>query len=126
MIVAVAHTVNSTTNNDTMYVERATNATFTRINCGLCLDDLKHFAMNTFNSLRARHDWEKSFESLEVGVRLDIAITPNIPRSFFVNEITRWYEAAFFSDDIMAEPKYTPCEEFAKAFTAYLSKLSVT
>lgn len=125
VIVAIAHTVNSTTDSDTMHVERATNATFTSIGSGLCLEDLKLFAIKIFNGLRARDDWKKTFESLEVGVRLDVAISPNLPRSFFVNEITRWYEAAFFSDDIMAEPKYTLCEEFAKAFTRYLSKLSV-
>ena len=125
MIVAIAHTVNSTTDDDTMHVEQVTNATFTRIGSGLCLEDLKHIAMRTFNGLRARDDWKQTFESLEVGVRLDVAISPNLPRSFFVNEITRWYSAAFFSDDIMAEPKYTLCEEFAKAFTTYLSKLSV-
>ncbi|KAL5344577.1 hypothetical protein ACLOAV_010561 [Pseudogymnoascus australis] len=125
MIVAIAHTVNSTADDDTMHVEQATNTTFTRIGSGLCLEDLKDFAMKTFNGLRARDDWKQTFESLEVGVRLDVAISPNLPRSFFVNEITRWYEAAFFSDDIMAEPKYTLCEEFAKAFTTYLSKLSV-
>ncbi|OBT48444.1 hypothetical protein VE00_01401 [Pseudogymnoascus sp. WSF 3629] len=124
-IVAIAQTVNSTTDNDAMHVEQATDATFTRIDSGLCLEDLKHFAMKTFNGLRGRDDWKETFESLEVGVRLDVAISPNLPRSFFVNEITRWYSAAFFSDDIMAEPKYTLCEEFAKAFTTYLSKLSV-
>ncbi|KFY41494.1 hypothetical protein V494_02958 [Pseudogymnoascus sp. VKM F-4513 (FW-928)] len=125
MIVAIAHTLNSTRDSDTMHVEQATDATFTRIGSRLRLEGLKQFAIKTFNDLRARDDWKETFESLEVGVRLDVAISPNLAESFFVNEITRWYEAAFFSDDIAAEPKYTLCEEFAKAFTAYLSKLSV-
>ncbi|KFY31515.1 hypothetical protein V493_01044 [Pseudogymnoascus sp. VKM F-4281 (FW-2241)] len=125
MIVAIAHTLNSTRDSDTMHVEQATDATFTKIGSRLRLEGLKQFAMKTFNGLRARDDWKEAFESLEVGVRLDVAISPNLPESFFVNEITRWYEAAFFSDDIAAEPKYTLCEEFARAFTAYLSKLSV-
>ncbi|PVH70704.1 hypothetical protein DL98DRAFT_597605 [Cadophora sp. DSE1049] len=101
--------------------ESATEATLEKIDCGLSLSGLRSFSTTVVDDLL--DDWEESFESLKVGVRLDVAISPFSPRSFFVNEVTRWYTAAFFSD-ILAEPKYTLCEEFAKAFTMYLSKIS--
>jgi hypothetical protein len=38
----------------------------------------------------------KGFDSLKVGVRLDIGVAPN-GEDLFVNEITRWYQADHFS-----------------------------
>jgi hypothetical protein len=121
-VVAIAHTTNSTTDEDAMHEELATEATFEKINCGLSFSGLRNFSTTAVDDLL--DDCEETFESLKVAVRLDVAISPYSPRSFFVNEVSRWYEAAFFSD-ILAEPKYTLCEEFAKAFTRYLSKISV-
>ncbi|KAH7418697.1 hypothetical protein BKA64DRAFT_655007 [Cadophora sp. MPI-SDFR-AT-0126] len=119
-VVSIAHTVDSTTDAETMHGELATEATFEKIDCGLSLAGLRSFSTTVINDLL--DDYEETFQSLKVGGRLDVAISPYSPRSFFVNEVTRWYEAAFFSD-ILAEPKYTLCEEFAKAFVMYLSKI---
>jgi len=38
--------------------------------------DIEISALNIYDSLRARHDWKEYFESLEVGVRLDLAVAP--------------------------------------------------
>ena len=64
------------------------------------------------------------FESLEVGVRLDIGLSPGRTGSapqFFVNEITRWYEASFFSTDICAKPHDQLCTKFAASFSSWIN-----
>ena len=53
----------------------------------LRLADLELFTLYIFDAFRNREDATEKFESLDVGVRLDIAISPR--RTFFVNEITR-------------------------------------
>ena len=46
------------------------------------------------SAARNSHDWQTDFDSVEVGVRLDIGVSND--KRFFVNEITRWYGADFF------------------------------
>jgi len=83
---------------------------------------LVDFSLFVFESLRARTDSMVFFESLEVGVRLDIGVADNYwgEPSFFVNEITRWYGAHYFSNNICPEPKTQICTAFARAFSAFL------
>ena len=60
--------------------------------------ELCAFALHTYSSLRQRHDGHECYESLEIGVRLDIGVSELSPKGrFFVNEITRWHAADFFS-----------------------------
>ncbi|EMD86572.1 hypothetical protein COCHEDRAFT_1146324, partial [Bipolaris maydis C5] len=83
---------------------------------------LVEFALFVFEALRARPDSMLVFESLEVGVRLDIGLAYiDTVNKFFVNEITRWYGAHYFSHHICGEPKTQICKEFASAFSAFLN-----
>ncbi|KAH7562994.1 hypothetical protein J3E72DRAFT_389826 [Bipolaris maydis] len=83
---------------------------------------LVEFALFVFEALRARPDSMLIFESLEVGVRLDIGLAYiDTVNKFFVNEITRWYGAHYFSHHILGEPKTQICKEFASAFSAFLN-----
>lgn len=63
---------------------------------------LEQFALHVFDALRNREDATTSFESLDVGVRLDIAISPL--GTLFVNEITRNWDADFFSERTLGYP----------------------
>jgi hypothetical protein len=63
------------------------------------LKELEDFALFIFDALRNRPDWSSNYESLEIGVRLDIGISPASGCCrYFVNEITRIYEADFFAE----------------------------
>jgi hypothetical protein len=73
----------------------------------LNLDLLREYAVGMYRRIRSRH-----------GVRLDICVSPN-REGFFVNEITRWWVADFFSDDILANPKHRVCDAFASATKNY-------
>jgi hypothetical protein len=64
------------------------------------------------------YDWE-DFESLEAGVRLDVAISND--GRFFVNEITRWYAADFFSLSTLGPPHTQLCSSYATALHEYFS-----
>ena len=59
------------------------------------------------------------FESLEVGVRLDIGVSGKKGRCFFVNEITRFYAADFFSQHTLGAPQQEVCMGFAEALDGY-------
>ncbi|PZD26496.1 ARO8, Transcriptional regulator, partial [Pyrenophora tritici-repentis] len=85
--------------------------------------DLVRFALFIFKRLRARPDSMIFFESLEVGVRLDIGVadTGTAKKAFFVNEIIRWYGAHYFSYHICAEPKTQICKAFAGAFAMVIN-----
>jgi hypothetical protein len=84
----------------------------------LSMDLLREYAVRTYRRIRERDGWREAFESLEIGVRLDICVSPN-REGFFVNEITRWWMADFFSDDILANPKHRVCDAFATAAKNY-------
>ena len=79
----------------------------------LRLDALKSFALGIFDALRDREDGREKFESLDVGVRLDIAISPL--GAFFVNEVTRLWDADFFSDRTLGCPCLEVVFSVAKA-----------
>ncbi|KAH7070881.1 hypothetical protein FB567DRAFT_633815 [Paraphoma chrysanthemicola] len=83
---------------------------------------LEAFSLHVFERLRARSDALLGFESLEVGVRLDIGVAQRAPNEHvaFVNEVTRWYGAHYFSNNILAEPKTQICKAFAQAFSSYV------
>lgn len=64
------------------------------------------------------------YESLEVGVRLDIGVADGRQgrggKAFFVNEITRWYNGHYFFITTLAEPKTQICNAFAKSFKRFV------
>ena len=74
---------------------------------------LDHFALHTFDALRNREDATANFESLDVGIRLDIAISPL--GTLFVNEITRIWDADFFSERTLGYPCLQIAFSVAKA-----------
>ena len=74
---------------------------------------LEQFALHIFDALRNREDAMAKFESLDVGVRLDIAISPL--GSFFVNEITRIWDADYFSERTLGYPCLEIAFRVAKA-----------
>lgn len=79
------------------------------------LNDLKNFALYIFNALRNRSDWSTKYESLEIGVRLDIGVSAaSDERCYFVNEITRIYEADFFAE-WLAQPGTHICKAVSNA-----------
>ena len=86
--------------------------------------DLTRFALYVYVHLRGRKDWKEKFESLEVGVRLDIGVGED-PRTnakrFFVNEITRVYFASHFSRQTLRGSKQQVCIAFAEALHNYFS-----
>lgn len=88
--------------------------------CGaLRKSDLKCFCLFVFEKLRARKS--PCYESLEVGVRLDVGVADSQgQKRFFVNEITRWYNAHYFSYIILAKPWTKIYKAFAEAFRGYV------
>jgi len=91
------------------------------------MTDLHDFALHVYESLRGRSDWETHFETLEVGVRLDIGISTERKKGrgekmFFVNEITRFYDASYFSQQTLGAPHQEVCYAFAEAINAYFPK----
>ncbi|MCJ1450848.1 hypothetical protein MMC28_001182 [Mycoblastus sanguinarius] len=88
----------------------------------LTSQNLDTFALHIYEQLRARADWKEHYESLEVGVRLDIgiAIEPATQtKHFFVNEITRFYFADYFSQYTLGAPQQQLCYAFAEAIHNY-------
>lgn len=76
---------------------------------------LEDFALTTYRALLSRH--LPGLESLKVGARLDIGIAPD-NKTFFVNEITRWYDADYFQKPTLGPPQDSICKAFAGAFNA--------
>jgi hypothetical protein len=84
------------------------------------LKELEDFALYIFDALRNRPDWSNNYESLEIGVRLDIGISPaGGCCRYFVNEITRIYEADFFAE-WLAQPGTHICKAVAEAIQEVL------
>jgi hypothetical protein len=82
---------------------------------GIDVKELEDFALYVFNALRNRRDWSRDYESLEIGVRLDIGMSLASGRCrYFVNEITRIYEADFFAE-WLAQPGTHICKAVAEA-----------
>lgn len=81
------------------------------------LQELHEFALYVYGALRRRPDAKLYYETLEVGVRLDIGVFNG---HFFVNEITRWLEADWFSEVTVETPYMRVCAEFAEALARFL------
>ncbi|KAF9870989.1 hypothetical protein CkaCkLH20_11406 [Colletotrichum karsti] len=80
---------------------------------GLTQSQVHAFSLRVFESLRRLHS--PRFKSLEVGCRLDIsAREPGGP--LFVNEVTRWYGAYYFSAYCTPLPHTMICDAYASAF----------
>lgn len=68
-----------------------------------------------FEALRDRPDWFTNLESLEVGARVDVGVTTmGDSCRFFVNEVTRIYEADFFAE-WLAQPGTHVCRAVSAA-----------
>ncbi|GJC91049.1 hypothetical protein ColLi_13887 [Colletotrichum liriopes] len=81
-------------------------------------DTVLSFALSVYEALRTADRWATQFRSLDVGCRLDIsAKEPGGP--LFVNEVTRWYRADYFSDYCTGEPHTLLCSAYADAWVRY-------
>lgn len=79
--------------------------------------ELYAFALFVFEELRLRPDWQSHFESLEIGARLDIGVRIHGGyHRYFVNEVTRIYEADMFCD-WLGEPGTSTCRAIAKVLS---------
>lgn len=78
-------------------------------------DKLVEFALHMYRRLQDLE--EVGFQSLDVGGRLDIGVSPS-GDEFFVNELTRWYGAHQFALTTQAssQPGDKMCRAFARAF----------
>ena len=84
------------------------------------LKELEDFALYIFDALRNRPNWSSNYESLEIGVRLDIGISPAGGYCrYFVNEITRIYKADFFAE-WLSQPGTHICKAVAEAIQEVL------
>jgi hypothetical protein len=79
------------------------------------LKELEDFALYIFDALRNRPDWSSNYECLEISVRLYIGISPASGcYRYFVNEVTRIYEADFFAE-WLAQPGTHICRAVVEA-----------
>jgi len=84
------------------------------------LRELEEFALYIFDALRNRPDWSTNYESLEIGVRVDIGVSlADRQRRYFVNEITRIYEADVFAE-WLAQPGTHICKAVSRAIEEIL------
>ena len=122
-IVCFAHTDWSTKDSAEIYIYAGNNRRLRDFHCkNLTQQSLDKFCLDTYEELRARPDWKEKWESLEIGGRLDVGVSPTPGNEeFWVVEPTRFHGADFFSEDILPEPKHILCEEFAKSISRYLS-----
>jgi hypothetical protein len=89
---------------------------------GSKFQELCAFALHTYSALRQRHDAYECYESLEVGVRLDIGVSELSPTGrFFVDEITRWHAADFFSRLILPYPHVEICRGYSERVVQYFT-----
>ncbi|PSN58591.1 hypothetical protein BS50DRAFT_627157 [Corynespora cassiicola Philippines] len=80
---------------------------------GLSYQKLQEFVLETYSDILAMG--REEFDSLKVGARFDIGISPEAEQ-FFVNEITRWYNADYFSSKTLGKPYEKICKLYAQAF----------
>ncbi|KAH7208447.1 uncharacterized protein BKA55DRAFT_698165 [Fusarium redolens] len=78
-------------------------------------EELYTFAEFVCDALSRRHDAQEHYESLEIGLRLDIGVSELTSNGvFFVNEATRFHCADYMSD-IISMPSYRTSEVLGKA-----------
>ena len=83
------------------------------------LGDLRVFAVSISDGVREKPDWKEKFESMEVGGRIDISMSPaSYGYEFFVNEITREWHADYFSS-FLENPYTRICQSLARARAEY-------
>jgi hypothetical protein len=82
----------------------------------VCLSDpIKLFRLTVWAVTRDRPDWYANFESLEIGAWVEIGVTMTGGLcQYFVNEITRTYEADFFAE-WLSQPGTHICRAVAMA-----------
>ncbi|KAK3069398.1 hypothetical protein LTR53_012287 [Teratosphaeriaceae sp. CCFEE 6253] len=89
---------------------------------GMSDTKLHGFALHVYEQLRKTG--KSQYESLEVGVRLDIGVSPPSPvdgeKMFFVNEISRWYEAHWLCQQASKYFDTKLWEVWAEAFERWL------
>ena len=87
-------------------------------------EDLESFALYIYSEIRQRQDWKDKFESLEIGVRLDIgvALIGKDTKRPFVLEITRFYSADYFSTMSLGSPFQRLSAVYAEALNEYFPK----
>jgi hypothetical protein len=81
------------------------------------LKELREFAVCIYERLLSLPNAERDYETLWVGVRLDIGVGRD--GLFFVNEVTRWPQADFFPES-SAPPHLRLCEAYGEALAKYL------
>ena len=83
------------------------------------LGDLRTNVLSITDKVRERPDWKEKFESMEIGGRIDISISPaSYGHQFFVNEITREWYGDYFSS-FLENPHTRICQSLAQARAEY-------
>lgn len=82
------------------------------------LDELREFVLDVVHNVRMLPSWEHYYESWEVGGRVDVAIGNK--GGFFVNEMTPFWFANFFSMQSLESPHTQLCHLYAEAFDSWL------
>jgi hypothetical protein len=115
----IVHTIKTSWINGEICALSVTDTDFYWKNFATSQQELHRFAAFIHSSLCNRPDVNDHFESLKVGVRLDIGISAD--GRFFVNEITRWYGADFFSMTTLGPPCTQLCSIYATQLHRYFS-----
>ncbi|KAK4893660.1 hypothetical protein LTR49_028475, partial [Elasticomyces elasticus] len=90
---------------------------------GLDRSQVEDFALYVYDRLRSLRS--PTYESLEIAVRLDIAVAPPNAASsgrLFVLEVKRFYAAHLFCAAASPDPKCQACERVARAIGRFLYK----
>lgn len=84
------------------------------------ITELQAFAVDVCEALRARPDW-RNWETLEVGVRLDVGVSSAEGEGFFfVNEITRLFYHGDMGSSFTRSPHTEIPVVVAKAASEYI------
>ena len=83
-------------------------------------EKLTQYALHVYRQLQA--STEIGFQSLNVGGRLDVGLSPD-DKGFFINELTRWYGAHQFAMGTQRPPYDKIGRAYAKAFAETLGAM---
>jgi len=107
---------------DDIYIREAREQDFLQMG-QITLKGVEDYALSVYDALRSQEDSLKRYESLEIGIRLDIGISPKsswaCSAQLFINEITRWYDASFFSTRLCNSPYDQICQRYTEAINSY-------